>query len=192
MMITKRRTKAVRLNDVIVKKAKAAKAARLLWDSLQRGLALRVQPSGHKAWCAIYSRAGRPRWLHLGAADIVPLADARVMAAEALLAVAKGKDPAAEKQAERGKGTFSELAAKYVEQHSKKNNKSWAQADKLVRRYALPRVGKMQAAAVSRGDIKTLMARIEAPIVANQTWPPSVRSSHGRSRKRSSRRTRAS
>ena len=32
-----------------------------------------------------------------------------------MLAVAKGKDPAAEKKAERGAGTFAELAGRYVE-----------------------------------------------------------------------------
>ena len=33
-----------------------------------------------------------------------------------MLAVARGKDPAAEKRAERGAGTFAELAARYLEQ----------------------------------------------------------------------------
>ena len=59
----------------------------------------------------IYSRHGRPRWLHLGDAGAIGLADARTLAAEAMLEVARGKDPAAEKRAERGAGTFAELAA---------------------------------------------------------------------------------
>ena len=63
-----------------------------------------------------------------------------------MLAVARGKDPAAEKRAERGAGTFADLAARYVERYAKKKNKSWRQADTLVRRYALPRWGKLQAA----------------------------------------------
>ena len=63
-----------------------------------------------------------------------------------MLAVARGKDPAAEKRAERGAGTFAELAARYVESYAKKRNKSWRQADTLVQRYLLPRWGKLQAA----------------------------------------------
>ena len=59
--------------------------------------------------------------------------------------------------------------ASYVEQHAKKHNKSWKQADALVRRYALPRWGKLQASTITRGDVKALMARIEAPMLANQT-----------------------
>jgi hypothetical protein len=99
----------------------------------------------HKAWKVIYSRHGRPRWLNLGSSDVVPLADARTMAAEALLAVAKGRDPAAEKKAERGAGTFADLHARYLEEHAKRVNRSWRQADALIRRYVLPRWAKLQA-----------------------------------------------
>jgi integrase len=160
-----------RLTELSVRKAKPRTATYLVWDTHQRGLALQIQPTGAKAWKVIYSRHGRPRWLHLGHANSggVPLAEARVMAQEYMLAVAKGRDPVAEKRgAERGAGTFAELAAKYVEQHAKKRNRSWRQADALVRRFAIPRWGKLQASAITRGDIKQLMAKIDKPILANQ------------------------
>jgi integrase len=122
-----------------------------------------------KSWKVIYSRHGRPRWLHLGNADAIGLADARTLAAEAMLKVAKGNDPAADKKAERGKGTFEELATRYVEEHAKKVNKSWRQGDALVRRYVRPRWGKLQASSITRTDIKAMMASIvEAPVLANQ------------------------
>src|SRR5262249_36698724 len=140
----------------------------LIWDTHQRGLAIRVQPTGARAWKAIYSYHGRPRWLHLGDVGAIGLADARTLAAEAMLAVARGKDPAAEKRAERGAGTFAELAERYVEHYAKRRNKSWQQGDTLVRRYGFPRWGKLQASSITRGDVRTLMARIEAPILANQ------------------------
>ncbi len=157
-----------RLTELTVRKARPESAAYLVWDALQRGLALRVQPTGAKSWVVVYSRHGRPRWLHLGDAGAIGLADARTLATEAMLAVARGKDPAAEKKAERGAGTFAELAERYVDDHAKKANKSWRQADALVRRYVLPRWGKLQASTIVRGDIKALMARIEAPVLANQ------------------------
>jgi integrase len=158
-----------RFSEPLVRNLKPKDDAYLVWDTVQRGLAVRVRTSGHKAYYAVYSRHGRPRWLLLGGTDIVPIADARTMAAEALLAVAKGGDPAAEKKAERGAGTFAELHARYVEEHAKKHNKSWKQAEALIRRSALPRWGKLQAASISRADVKQMMARIEAPIAANQT-----------------------
>jgi integrase len=152
-----------------VRKARPEKAAYLIWDTHQRGLALRVQPTGSRSWVVVYSRHGRPRWLHLGRADAIALSDARSMAAEAMLAVAKGGDPAADRKAERSAGTFADLASKYVEQYAKKHNRSWKQAAALVERLALPRWGKLQASSITRSDVKTMMARIEAPIVANQT-----------------------
>jgi integrase len=156
--------------ELFVRKLKPNKAATfVVWDLQQRGLAIRVQPTGTKSWKAVYSRHGRTRWLHIGDCGAIGLADARTLAAEAMLAVAKGQDPAAEKRAERGAGTFAELATKYVEQWSRRNNKSWKQGEALVRRYATPRWGKLQASVITRGDVKALMSGIEAPVLANQT-----------------------
>jgi integrase len=157
-----------RLTELYVRKLTPKTQPFLVWDTLQRGLAIRVQPTGARAWKCIYSHHGRPRWLHLGDARAIGLADARTLAAEAMLAVARGKDPAAEKRAERGAGTFAELAECYVEHHAKRRNKSWAQADKLIRRHALPRWGKLQAASIRRADVRAMMSRIEAPVLANQ------------------------
>jgi integrase len=169
MTRSKRAPHKRRLTELFVKKVKSESRTFLVWDEHQRGLALRVQPTGTRAWKCIYSRQGRPRWLHLGDANAIGLSDARTLAAEAMLAVARGKDPAAEKRAERGAGTFTELHDRYLELHAKKKNKSWRQADSLIRRHALPRWGKLQASSISRADVKAMMTRIEAPIVANQT-----------------------
>jgi integrase len=170
MTINKRRaTHAVRLTELTVRNARPAKTAYLIWDTHQRGLALRVQPTGTRSFVVVYSRQGRPRWLLMGKADAIALSDARAMAAEAMLAVAKGGDPAADRKAERGAGTFAELHGRYLEQYAKKHNKSWKQADALVRRFALPRWGRLPAGSVTRADVKQMMAHIEAPIVGNQT-----------------------
>jgi integrase len=157
-----------RLTELFVRRLKPKPEPYLVWDTLQRGLAIRVQPTGAKAWKCIYSYHGRPRWLHLGDANAIGLANARTFAAEAMLAVARGKDPAAEKRAERGAGTLADLAERYVELFAKKKNRSWEQADDLIRRNVLPRWGKLQAASITRADVRTLMSRIEAPILANQ------------------------
>jgi integrase len=164
----KRAARKQKLTELSVRKLKPESTTYLIWDTHQRGLAVRVQPTGARAWKCIYSHHGRPRWLHLGDAGTIGLADARTLAAEAMLAVARGKDPAAEKRAERGAGTFAELAERYVEHYAKRRNKSWAQADKLIRRHALPRWGKLQAGSISRADVRAMMSRIEAPVLANQ------------------------
>jgi integrase len=158
-----------KLNDLMVKRLAPADRPYLVWDSHQRGLAVRVETTGRKSYKVIYPHHGRPRWYSIGAADAIGLQDARKLAGRIMFAVAEGKDPQADRKAERGAGTFTELATQYVEQHAKKNNKSWVQADKLVRKHLLPRWGKLPAANISRSDVNAMMGRIEAPIVANQT-----------------------
>jgi integrase len=157
-----------RLTELTVSKAKPRASAYQIWDTKAGGLALRVQPGGAKAWVVVYSRHGRSRWLTLGKADRIGLADARIEAGKITLAVAQGQDPAAERKAERGAGTFADLAAKYVEQYAKRKNKSWKASDTLIQRYVLPRYGKLASAAITRGDIKQMMSRMAAsPVVAN-------------------------
>ena len=158
-----------RLTELTVRKTRPKDKPFLIWDTKQRGLALRVQPTGSRSWVVVYNRHGRTRWLTLGRAEAIYLADARMLAAKAMLAVAQGQDPAAEKRAERSAGSFAELAERYVEEYAKKHNKSWRQADALVRRFAIKRWGKLQATSITRSDVKQMMTQIKAPIVANQT-----------------------
>jgi integrase len=140
----------------------------LFWDTEQKGLALRVEPSGHRSYKTIYSFHGRPRWYTIGDAKAIDLSVARKQARLVMNAVAEGRDPAAERKAERAAGTFEELAARYVEEHAKKHNKSWRQGEALVRRYCLPRWAKLKPGDITRADVKALMGKIEAPTLANQ------------------------
>ena len=133
-----------KLTSLTVTKLRPTAKPYLVWDSYQRGLALQIQPSGYRAFKLIYRFHNRPRWYHIGAADAIALADARKLAAELMLEVIRGKDPAAERRAERGAGTFAEMASRYVEEYAKKRNKSWQQADHLVRRHLLPMWGALR------------------------------------------------
>jgi len=157
-----------KLSEIFVASAKPAERAYIVWDTWQRGLALAVQVTGSKSWKVVYRHGGRPRWYHLGHADAIGLADARQFAGEVMLRVARGEDPQANRKAERGADTFGELAARYIEEHAKKKNKSWRQAAALVRKHLLPRWARLPAGDISRSDVKATIACIEAPVVANQ------------------------
>jgi integrase len=157
-----------KLTPLAVAKAAPADKSYLIWDSYQRGLALLVQPSGYRSYKLIYRHHNRPRWLTIGAADAIGLAEARKLAAELMLEVIRGKDPAAEKRAARGAGTFAEIAQRYTEEHAKKRNKSWRQADRLVRRHLLSAWGALHANTITRADVRTMMGKIGAPVLANQ------------------------
>jgi integrase len=139
------------------------------WDTLQRGLALAVQRSGHRAWKCIYSIRGRgARWYHIGDARAITLADARRLASKIMYQVAEGADPHADRLALRGRGSFEQEAGRYVEEYAKRKNKSWRQADALVRRYLLPRWAKLDIGGIRRADVKAAIAAIAAPVLANQ------------------------
>jgi len=140
----------------------------LFWDTLQYGLALSVQPTGHRSWKCVYSIQRGPRWVHLGNARAIPLADARRLAARIMVQVAEGGDPYADRLALRGRGSFEQVAARYVAEYASKKNKSWRQAETLVARYLLPRWAKLDVGSIRRADVKSAIAAIAAPVLANQ------------------------
>jgi integrase len=130
-------------------------------------LVITVHPTDRRTWKVFYSRHGRPRWYTLGDASAMSLTDARREAAAILLRVYRGEDPQALRKAERGAGTFAELADRYAK-YAERKNKSWKQADALVRTFLLPKWGKLQAADIARGDVKGVIASIASPSTANQ------------------------
>jgi integrase len=156
------------LTELFVQRVRADKSVANHWDTKAPGLVLQIQPSGHRAFKVVYRYHSQPRWFHVGDARKIGLADARKKAAEVALAAMNGKDPVGERRAERASGTVAELHERYLTEFAKKRNKSWKQADSLIKRYVLPRLGKLRAEDVSRSDIKAMVGKVEAPILANQ------------------------
>ena len=75
------------------------KRDRLVFDSVQRGLAVRVVAAGTKTYLAQYGTAGQTRRVPLGSVDAISLATARTAAAGIMGQVAMGTDPAADRKA---------------------------------------------------------------------------------------------
>jgi hypothetical protein len=158
----------------------------MYWDTLQRGLALSVQPSGHLAWKCVYTIRGRgARWYHMGDARAITLADARKLASKTMYQVAEGKDPHADRLALRGRGSFAQVAARYVEEHARKHPPAASSscrsgaphlavrtrpgaAAALVTKYLLPRWAKLDIGSIRRADVKAAIAAIARPVLANQ------------------------
>jgi integrase len=169
-MTTKRPKKPAnkrRLNELLIRRLQKQAAPYLVWDTVQRGLAIRVEITGFRSYKCIYSRHGRPRHYSIGPVDVISLAAARLKASKIMVQVYEGADPAADRKAERSAGTFGELAERYRD-HAKTKNKSWDQADALVKKHLLPHWSKLRPGHIARSDVKSMMARITAKIVANQ------------------------
>ena len=84
-----------------------------------------------------------------------------------MLQVIRGKDPAAERRMTRGT-SFAQLAERYVEEHAKRKNKSWKQAEYLIRRHAPPTWGDLSAEAIKRSDVRALFGQFNGPSLSNQ------------------------
>src|SRR5262245_10245865 len=165
-------TKAIRkyeLQPTFKKDIKPEARGFLVWDARQGGLALCVQPSGHMSWKAIYNYHGKTRWYTIGRTEKIGLAEARKITQKIMGQVALGQDPQGEKKeaARRASAiiTFEMLAAQYVEQHARTKNRSWRQADYLVRKHVLPRWRGKDINTISRADVNALFRGIKAPVV---------------------------
>ena len=146
----------------------ARKRSFLVWDTYQRGLAVRVQPGGEKSYTCIYRHHGRLRWYHIGHTDAFKLKDARKLASRLMAQVAEGIDPAAERKVQRANGTFEELAARYVAEYAKKKNKSWEHAEKLVAKHLLPKWAKLKQTPLPAATSKPFSrCRSHRPTLAN-------------------------
>jgi hypothetical protein len=71
-----------KLTDRYVRTVKPNATRALYWDTVQAGLALSVEPSGHKAYKLVFAFNGRSRWYTIGAADRLGLKEARLIARE--------------------------------------------------------------------------------------------------------------
>jgi integrase len=164
-----RRTVKRKFTDAFVASIKPdSQRVTIHYDTRQIGFAVATQTSGAKAWkCVYFAPGGRPRWFHIGRVGEIGLSDARKMAAGVMLAARSGKDPQAEKRAERSRGSFAELAVQYRTEYAKVHNKSWRQAARLVEHYAIPKIGGLPASGVTRSDIKAML-KSRAPVLANQ------------------------
>ncbi len=146
---------------------------RFVWDGEMRGFGLRVLPTGIKTFVVQYrTGANRQRRMVLGRYGILSPEEARREAREALALVARGKDPAAEREKIRESGTVAKLCERYITEHAKPFKKaSSAGADRqLIESNIKPNLGSTPVSAVTRADIlKARHALRSTPIAANRT-----------------------
>ena len=147
-------------------------------DGLLPGLYLVVQPSGAKSWAVRFRASGKPAKVTLGRFPAFALAKAREMARGQFEAVAKGRDPAAEKRAAKGAGqaitlpdTVGQLCDLYIERHLKPNVRRWENnAGPEIENHIRPRLGKLAMTALTRAHVREAVREIgqDHPVAANR------------------------
>jgi integrase len=162
------------LTDVAVRNLKPSAGLQVdVYDSRIRGLAVRVSPMGTKAFVVWYRIGGKARRLTLGRFPTMSLGEARKRAQEALLQVADGKDPAAEKQwarAEYGGNLFTTLVDQFIETYAKRKTRGWGETERLLKREFVSLWGTWPIETISRQDVTKVLNGVVkrgAPSAAN-------------------------
>src|SRR5262249_9215340 len=137
------------------------------YDERHPGLMLRTRASGRQSYYFVYNHRGRTRWYRIGPSQI-GLTKARKIAAELRHAVVDGKDPQAEKLAQRTVGTFGELYERYLEEWAKRERKAWRQPYGLVTKHLLPRWEKLDAKSITRANVRAALGKIDKDSVRRQ------------------------
>jgi integrase len=147
-----------------------------------KGLYLVVQPSGAMSWAVRYRIDGAPKKLTLGTYPDLSIANARRKAEAAIGDVAKGNDPAGQKQAAR-------LAAKaekeadvdrvervidlFVERHAKVKTKDWRETKRMLDKEVAGRWKGRRLSQITRAQVHEMLDEIVdsgRPIRANRVF----------------------
>jgi len=154
-------------------------ARREVPDGLLRGLYLVLQPSGARSWAVRYrNTAGTPRKHTLGTYPAIDLRSARELAQQALIEVAKGSDPSADRKAARtgakvlsDRDLVEKVAEQFIERYAKANTKSWPEAKRILDREVVAHWRGRHLAAIGRADIHELLDGVVdrgSPVMANR------------------------
>jgi len=155
----------------IVDFAKPKSKEYFIWDSEMRRFGLRVLPSGRKSYVIHYRRNGRYRRLTVGQHGELTPSEARDIAREHLVEVARGGDPSQRRRIERRAPNVSALGERLIKEHAIVRLKPSTQReyDRAVRIFINPAIGGFKVGEVTRGDISQLHHRLRhIPYQANR------------------------
>jgi integrase len=170
--------------DLTVKGLESIKpgaARREVPDGHTRGLYFIVQPTGAASWAFRYRFAGKPKKLSIGPYPAIDIKVARELAGDATKSVARGDDPAAQKQAsksaaraarERDLDVVEDLVDSFIERHAKKKTKpkSWMETKRILDREVVEAWRGRRLSTIGRAEVHKLLDRVgdRAPILANR------------------------
>lgn len=134
----------------------------MIWDDELVGFGVRVEPTGRKSFIARYRAgdAGRKaplRQVTVGSYGKLTPEQARVEAKSILASAELGGDPAQDRRDRRQAKTVGDLAALYLGDYAHSAGlrpSTMRDAQGVLKRYALPRLGKTPVGEVTAADIR--------------------------------------
>jgi integrase len=168
------------LTAIAVANLKPGPARREVPDPGARNLYLIIQPSGAKGFAVRYRFKGKPRKLTLPAG--CTLAEARALAAKALVELERGNDPNSAKlearraQQDAAANTFQFICEQYLEREGKKREgerlRSLAWRRELLERLVYPTLGAVPIHKIKRKAVIELLDAIEDGKLKNPAGKP--------------------
>lgn len=118
------------------------------------GLQLRITSSGVKTFCVFRRvRNGSPERVTLGRFPVMTIEQARLKAAEILLQIASGSNPAEIERQRKAEQTFHSLFTEYLERHSKPRKRTWYEDESNYRLYLDRPLSSKKLSAITRQDV---------------------------------------
>ena len=157
-----------KLTDADVRGAKPPEDAgmRIVWDrgdGAVTGFGVRITKAGAKAFVLTYRAHGVQRTLTIGSFPDWRVKPARDQAAALKRLVDQGRDPMADRHAEREAPTVNDLADHYRKVHLPKKRPGSQLGDELtLKKYIIPKLGNKKVAAVTHSDAAGLHREITA------------------------------
>jgi integrase len=182
----------VELTDRFCRSAKAPAGTAKVdnFDTVVKGLCLRVSAAGVKTWHAVYSRPnGKRAWFKLGRYPDLPLGGdtgARPKARDARAKIGEGSDPVAEKRAQAAAQTVRDLVENYlarkvagrrshkeIARRLRKNVSGYDGDGKALADHSEGCIGDVKLAALHRRDITKVIDAVKdrgAAVEANRVF----------------------
>ena len=165
-------TDRIKLTKRPVEAVKPGPREQILWDSELPGYGLRVSPKGRRSYFIQYrNQAGRTRRLRVGVHGRLTAEDARKLAKKKFAEVEAGGDPSETRHQTRKAPSIGQLAARYMDEHSrpKKKASSVATDEKLLRLVILPALGRRRVVDISSADVARMHHSLKStPVQANR------------------------
>ncbi len=161
---------------------KPGSARREIPDGYIAGLFFILQPSGKASWAVRYRVARQTRKLTIGAYPGIDLKAARELARAALVKVAGGEDPAADKKAARAatrlpadRDLLEKIVPSFIERYAKASTResSWREGERILNREIVGAWKGRRLSQITRADVHELLDGIVdrgAPIMANRVF----------------------
>lgn len=130
------------------------------YDLKVQGLGIGVGSTGKKSFILYRKINGKPERITLGCYPDLTIEQARGKASEINSDIAKGLNPSEVKRGRKAELTFTNLFSEYLERHSKRNKKTWAEDESQFKTYLAKPLGNKKLSVIDRRDIAMIHSNI--------------------------------